>query len=74
MYIGIGAIVLFIFLISIRILRPNTAGVVVLLGKPKRVIREGFNMIIPIFEGVKRQKLALNNLAIKVDGGSPRTM
>jgi len=68
MYIGIGAIVLFIFLISIRILRPNTAGVVVLLGKPKRVIREGFNMIIPIFEGVKRQKLALNNLAIKVDG------
>jgi len=25
-------------------------------------------MIIPIFEGVKRQKLALNNLAIKVDG------
>jgi len=68
MYIGIGAIVLFIFLISIRILRPNTAGVVVLLGKPKRVIREGFNMVIPIFEGVKRQKLALNNLPIKVDG------
>jgi regulator of protease activity HflC (stomatin/prohibitin superfamily) len=25
-------------------------------------------MIIPIFEGIRRQNLALNNLAIKVDG------
>lgn len=40
----------------------------ILLGKPKRVVREGFNMVIPIFERVKRQNLALNNLPIKVDG------
>lgn len=68
MYIWIGAIVLFIFLISIRILRPNTAGVVIRLGKPKRVVREWFHTIIPLFEGIRRQNLALNNLPIKVDG------
>lgn len=61
-------IVIFIFLLSIRILKPNTAGVVIRLGKPKRVVREGFHTIIPIFEGIRRQNLALNNLPIKVDG------
>ena len=41
---------------------------VIRLGKPKRVVREGFHTIIPLFEGIRRQNLALNNLPIKVDG------
>ena len=68
MYIRIRPIAIIIFFMSMRILRPNTSWVVVRLGKPKRVVREGFTMIIPIFEGIRRQNLALNNLAIKVDG------
>lgn len=68
MYPRIIGIILFLLLLSIRILRPNTAGVVIFLGKPKRVVREWFNMIIPLFSRVKRQNLAVNNLPIKVDG------
>jgi len=41
---------------------------VILLGKPKRVVREGFNLVLPLFSRVRRQNLALNNLPIKVDG------
>gem|GEM_PF-6476504 len=40
MYPRIIGIILFLLLLSIRILRPNTAGVVIFLGKPKRVVRE----------------------------------
>lgn len=68
MYSTIIIIACFLFLFCIRILKPNTAGVVIRLWKPTRVIKEGFNTIIPIFERVKRQNLALNNLPIKVDG------
>jgi len=63
-------IVLFflLLLLSIKIVKPNTVAVVLFLGKTWRILREGINFIFPIFEGVRRQSLALMNLSIKVDG------
>ena len=60
--------VLFLLLLSIRIIKPNTVWVVLFLGKTGRILREGINFIIPFLESVRRQNLALNNLSIKVDG------
>lgn len=57
-----------LLLLSIRIIKPNTVGVVLFLGKTGRVLREGINIIVPFFEGVRRQDLALVNLSVKVDG------
>lgn len=53
---------------GIRILWPKKVGAVLLLGKARRVIREGFNVVIPFLEYVSYQTLALTNLNIKVDG------
>jgi len=61
-------IVFFILVFGVRILTPKRAGVVLFLGKTSRVIREWFNVIIPILERVRYQTLALLNLNIKVDG------
>lgn len=60
--------VIFLLLLSIRIIKPNTVWVVLFLGKTGRILREGINFIIPFLESVRRQNLALNNLSIKVDG------
>ena len=62
------AIVLFVILFGIRILRPRRVGVVTFLGKVSRVIREGFNVIIPVLESVRYTTLELINLSVKVDG------
>ncbi len=67
-YIIVWIIVFFLLLLSIKIVRPNTVAVVLFLGKTGRILREGINFIIPLFEGVKRQSLALINLSVKVDG------
>ncbi len=67
-YIVLWIIVFFLLLLSIKIVRPNTVAVVLFLWKTGRILREGINFIIPIFEGVKRQSLALINLSVKVDG------
>lgn len=56
------------FLMGIRILGPKKVGAVLLLGKARRVIREGFNVVIPFLELVSYQTLALINLNVKVDG------
>lgn len=64
----IGWWVLVLFLLSIRIIKPNTVGVVLFLGKTGRILREWINFIVPFLETIKRQNLALNNLSIKVDG------
>jgi regulator of protease activity HflC (stomatin/prohibitin superfamily) len=66
-YFLIGLLVL-ILLFGIRILSPRKAGVVTFLGKISRVIREGFNIIIPFLESVHYQTLALTNLNVTVDG------
>lgn len=67
-YIILWIVVLFLLLLSIKIVKTNTVAVVLFLGKTWRILREWINFIIPIFEGVRRQSLALINLSVKVDG------
>lgn len=67
-YVIIGIIVFLLLLLSIRIVKPNTVGVVLFLGKTWRILREWVNVIIPLFESIRRQSLALINLSVKVDG------
>lgn len=64
----LAIILFFVLIFGVRILTPKKAGVVLFLGKTSRVIREGFNLIIPILETVRYQTLALINLNVKVDG------
>lgn len=61
-------IVAFVLIFGIRILSPRKAGVVTFLGKVSRVIREWFNVIIPVLESVSYQTLALLNLNVNVEG------
>lgn len=62
----IVAIVLVILFLSIRIIDQNTIAVVELLGKYKRSMSAGFNMIIPIFESIKeRVSLRQQNFALQ---------
>lgn len=62
------AIILLIALFGIRILSPRKVGAVTFLGKISRVIREGFNIIIPFLESVSYQTLEMMNLNVNVDG------
>ncbi|MFA7285142.1 MAG: SPFH domain-containing protein, partial [Candidatus Absconditabacterales bacterium] len=64
----IVAIVIVLLLMGIRILAPRKVGVVTFLGRVSRVIREGFNVIIPFLESVKYTTLELINFSVKVDG------
>ena len=50
----IVAVVVFIFFIGIRIIRPTHRGLVERLGKYKRFARPGFNWIIPIIDRLVR--------------------
>lgn len=47
---GIGAFVILFFLTGIRIIRPNSRGVIETLGKYTGVRQPGFNFIIPIIQ------------------------
>jgi regulator of protease activity HflC (stomatin/prohibitin superfamily) len=67
-YVVLWIVIFFLLLLSIRIVKPNTVWVVLFLGKTWRILREGINFIVPFFESVKRQRLALVNLSVKVDG------
>jgi regulator of protease activity HflC (stomatin/prohibitin superfamily) len=49
-YIGVGFIVLFIFLIGIRIIRPTNRGLVERLGKYHHFAGPGFHWIIPMID------------------------
>lgn len=61
-------LIAFVLIFGIRILSPRKAGVVTFLGKVSRVIREWFNVIIPVLESVSYQTLALLNLNVNVEG------
>lgn len=62
----IVAIILVILVLSIRIIDQNTIAVVEFLGKYKRSMSAGFNMIIPIFESIKeRVSLRQQNFALQ---------
>jgi len=61
-------VVFFFFLISFRIVRPNTVRTVEFLGKYSRVLRQWFHIIIPILEQTKIQYLYKKNFAVEVQG------
>ena len=52
LYTYIGAAVLFLFLIGIRIVRPTHRGLIERLGKYNRFARPGFHWIIPAIEQI----------------------
>jgi len=56
-----------LLIISFKIVPPNQANVVLFLGKPVRVKREGWHLIIPFLESIRRQQLFDKNLNITVD-------
>lgn len=63
----IGVVVLLIIM-WFRVVRPNQAHIVVRLGKPVRVRRQGWHVIIPFIERIDKQTLYDRNLAVTVDG------
>ena len=52
LYIWIAAIVVFVFLAGIRIVRPTHRGLVERLGKYNRFARPGFNWVMPVIETI----------------------
>lgn len=64
-YIIIGVVV-FILLLSIRIINQNTVGVIQFLGRYRRTMTAGFNVLIPVFESIKeRVSLRQQNFALQ---------
>ncbi len=61
-------IVFVILILGFRIVPPNQANIVLFLGKPVRVRKEGWHLIIPILEKTNRQSLFDKNLSVQVDG------
>jgi regulator of protease activity HflC (stomatin/prohibitin superfamily) len=60
------AIVVFVLLFSIRIIDQNTVAVVQFLGRYRRSMTAGFNVLIPIFESIKeRVSLRQQNFALQ---------
>ncbi len=53
-YLWIGIIIVFIFLVGIRIVRPTHRGLVERLGKYHRFARRGFNWVIPVIEVLRQ--------------------
>lgn len=60
-------VAIILLIVSFKIVPPNQANVVLFLGKPVRVKREGRHMIIPFLESIRRQQLFDKNLNITVD-------
>lgn len=58
----------FVLLFGIKIVQPREVKVVLTLGKFTWILREWFNIIIPILQTVKTQTLTMINLEIAVDG------
>jgi len=54
LYLWIGGIVVFIFLLGIRIVRPTHRGLVERLGKYDRFAMPGFNWVIPVVEQLRQ--------------------
>ncbi len=61
-------LVLIVLILWFRIVPPNQANIVLFLGKPVRVRKEGWHLIIPILEKTNRQSLFDKNLSVQVDG------
>ena len=63
-------LIVVILLFSIRISDQNTVAVVELLGKYRRSMTAGFNMIIPIFESI-RERVSLRQQNFALQGNYP---
>ena len=65
----IGLLLDFLLLVlGVRIVRQNTVKLVEFLGKYNRILRPGFNVIIPFFEWTTSQDLYKRNFNVSVDG------
>lgn len=64
--VAIFALLVVIF--GFRIVPPRQADIVLFLGKPVRIRREGWHVIWPIIETTKRQVIYDRNIGITVDG------
>lgn len=64
----IWVLILVIIIFWFRIVPPRQADIVLFLGKPTRVKREGWHVIWPIIETTKRQVIYDRNIGITVDG------
>jgi regulator of protease activity HflC (stomatin/prohibitin superfamily) len=53
-YLWIGGIIVFFFLVGIRIVRPTHRGLVERLGKYNRFAMPGFNWVIPVIEQLRQ--------------------
>jgi len=53
--------------LSFRIVRPNTVKTVEFLGKFNRILRSGFNFIIPVLETTRSQELYRKNFSVEVE-------
>jgi regulator of protease activity HflC (stomatin/prohibitin superfamily) len=53
-YLWIGGLVVFIFLLGIRIVRPTHRGLIERLGKYQRFAMPGFNWVIPVIEQMRQ--------------------
>lgn len=60
-------LIVIIVISGIKIVAPRTAKVVLTLGKPTGVLRNGLNVIIPLIQRTRTQTLAMTNLDVMVD-------
>ncbi len=58
---------LFLILVSMKIVRPNTVRTVEFLGKYNRILRQWFHLIIPLLEWTKTQYLYKKNFSVQVE-------
>jgi len=70
MFYPIIILIILILAFSIRIIDQNTVAVVELLGKYRRSMTAGFNMIIPIFESI-RERVSLRQQNFALQGNYP---
>jgi len=61
-------LLIFLIILGFRVVPPNQANVVVRLGNPVRIRRQGWHLIIPFIERTNRQSLYDKNLSVQVDG------
>ena len=58
----------FLLLFGVRVVKQNTVKLVEFLGKFNRILRPGFNVIVPFLEWTKDQDLYKKNFQVFVDG------
>lgn len=58
----------FLLMLGVRVVKQNTVKLVEFLGKFNRILRPGFNVIIPFLEWTRDQDLYKKNFQVGVDG------